>query len=261
MKFTHYGNLADLNFPKVSTQPCPFCGTLHPIVVYGFVNDMYESDKNRQCPDKGYSFCNCKNIYYTNWSNMDTTIYDDRYANKYDTDTVKTLQTNLYCEYAPFFEGYGKFVDVGCITDFIMDAAKKDGYDPIGVDVIKRNSKHEIINGNFENVVKTLDNVSIMWMSHVLEHLRYPLEALQNVYNSIKSGGYLFLALPDPFFIDYKNTGRWGHWHIKEHHIFFEITTLCEILKGLGFSIITAKHNIEERFICNYDMHIVARKK
>jgi predicted SAM-dependent methyltransferase len=191
---------------------------------------------------------------------MDREIYDDSYVAKYDTETVLRLGTNLYREYAPFFSLKGLFVDIGCINDVIMDCAKKDGFETTGIDVAKRASKHTIINGNCEETIKTIKDASVIWFSHVLEHLQHPIVALQSVYNSIRSGGYLFLALPDPFFIDYADTMKWGHWHLREHHVFFEMTTLCKILQEIGFEIVTAKHNIEEKFICNYDMHIVARK-
>ena len=48
-------------------QKCPFCGRENRIVVKG----VYKKGDNHELyPDIGYSFCNCKAVFYTNYENV-----------------------------------------------------------------------------------------------------------------------------------------------------------------------------------------------
>jgi len=48
-------------------QECPLCGRSNRMVVKGvYIKD----DKVELYPDIGYSFCNCKSIFYTNYENI-----------------------------------------------------------------------------------------------------------------------------------------------------------------------------------------------
>lgn len=48
-------------------QPCPFCERQNRCVVHGvYIKD----NKMLQHPDMGYSFCNCKSIFYTRSENL-----------------------------------------------------------------------------------------------------------------------------------------------------------------------------------------------
>lgn len=48
-------------------QECPFCGRQNRIVMKGVYK---EGEKVELCPDMGYSFCNCKDIFYTREENL-----------------------------------------------------------------------------------------------------------------------------------------------------------------------------------------------
>ena len=48
-------------------QECPLCHRHNRIVMYGLCAAGGKIDKH---PDMGYSFCNCKNIFYTNRENL-----------------------------------------------------------------------------------------------------------------------------------------------------------------------------------------------
>lgn len=52
-------------------QPCPLCGTLHRMLIRG---NHVDGEKWSRFPDMGYSFCNCKSIFYTKWENITTPI-------------------------------------------------------------------------------------------------------------------------------------------------------------------------------------------
>jgi len=48
-------------------QKCPLCERMNRLVVYGLYVDAKEV---KQYPDMGYSFCNCRNIFYTDSINI-----------------------------------------------------------------------------------------------------------------------------------------------------------------------------------------------
>lgn len=57
-------------------QKCPFCGCWNRMVVKGV---YVKNGKHELYPDIGYSFCNCKSVFYTNYENVkiktDSTIH------------------------------------------------------------------------------------------------------------------------------------------------------------------------------------------
>ena len=52
-------------------QDCPFCSRPNRIVVHGL---WVMGDKVQKHPDMGYSFCNCKNMFYTNEENVSNPV-------------------------------------------------------------------------------------------------------------------------------------------------------------------------------------------
>jgi hypothetical protein len=52
-------------------QPCPFCQRMNRVVMHGL-----HDGKDRH-PDMGYSFCNCKNMFYTKQENVKEPISYD----------------------------------------------------------------------------------------------------------------------------------------------------------------------------------------
>lgn len=49
-------------------QECPICGRENRIVVLGVYQHPEKGPQNY--PDIGYSFCNCKNVFYTRFENL-----------------------------------------------------------------------------------------------------------------------------------------------------------------------------------------------
>jgi len=221
---------------------------------------------------KGYSFCNCRNIFFTNWSNMDQGSYDADYVNKYDNPIILKHLKEYIDAYGNVIKKelngkfYGKALEIGCIATPILDGLSDIGMKTYGLDIVEHNIEpHQFICGDFENFVKELDNglgcFSLIWASHVFEHFRNPVLAVKKVKDLLLSGGLFFCAMPDPYFIDWKNPYQWGHWHLKEHHVLWDMDSFVEVLEENGFEIIFAKHNVGYDFVCIGDFHIMARKK
>lgn len=48
-------------------QACPFCSTLQRMMIKG---NYVKDNKWERYPDMGYSFCNCRNVFFTKWENI-----------------------------------------------------------------------------------------------------------------------------------------------------------------------------------------------
>ena len=50
-------------------QECPLCGHVQRMMIRGLYVDP-ETTRSMLYPDMGYSFCNCRNIFFTKWQNV-----------------------------------------------------------------------------------------------------------------------------------------------------------------------------------------------
>lgn len=251
---------------KCLTQPCPLCKQEQDIIING-----WEDSKDTDLGDrkvvisevKGYSFCTCRNILYTSWNNISQEVYNDTYTVKYDKAGTTTALSR-YISYAPIVCEHTSgrdMVEIGCINPVVLDGFKKCGFNTSALDIISHDFKeHENITGDFEKV-ELKKKFDVIWASHIFEHFKDPIAAVKKCYEELNPGGLLFVSMPDTYFIDWKvNPYQWGHWHLKEHHIMWNMVDFCNVLKEIGFEIVFAKRNYGGDFICITDMHILAKR-
>lgn len=224
------------------------------------------SNEAEYVPDQGYSFCNCKNIFFTDWGNIDQNVYNEDYTIRYDTEIVLKMVTEFLERYMPEFTGTkGKvFTEIGAANTFVLDYAKEKGWDTYGVDINKTSpiaTKHKCVIGNVEDyyTISQLPISDVIWASHIFEHFKYPLDVAKNLFDKLNSGGYLLIAMPDPWFIDWSNPYNWGHWHVREHHILWDMDSFIDELLEIGYEIHLAKRNTL-KYLCRGDMHLIFRK-
>lgn len=234
-------------------QYCPLCGMPQEGFVNGIVvkgNELIVSE------DKFYSFCNCNNIFFTDWSNMDQTVYNEDYQAKYagpvvNKDVYKFAQSII--DQLPTKKGI--FVEVGVVTDAILDKAKDKGFITLAMDINPTTkTKHELIVRNLDDAC--LIQAEVYWLSHVVEHLKDPIGVMKNIYNNLSVGGSVYVAMPDPWFIPWENPQLWAHWHHREHHIMWDMDSFIDKMISLGFSL----HSATRRSLgCDY--HIILTKE
>jgi len=245
-------------------QACPFCGQRHQVYVHGLLNTDTPYIK-KPCPDAGYSFCNCKNIFYTDWKNIDQTIYDEAYSSRYNIEDEEFVK--LHHEYANHYLSKinavgNNFLEIGSANDHILDCAKKAGYEVTGLDINPVfQSKHPFIRVDIDNGMwwKADHKYDVIWASHLVEHLKDPLLFLRRCYTKLNEGGQLFIAMPDTWYIDWSNPHHWLHWVVREHHIMWDMESFIQELLQVGFDIMHSYHNTKN-WICHGDFQIIARK-
>lgn len=242
-------------------QDCPLCGRPNLMVVNGVVSINME--KQSKVPDKGYSFCNCKNIWYTNWSNIEQIDYfRENYSVTHTLDRHKRAMENFWKTYAPLLKQHGnggkKLLDIGCITDFLVDKAREDGYEVTGTDVEKHpHSNCRFIIGDFD-YMEISEKFDVIFANHVFEHFHYPLKAIKRCYEMLELGGLLFVSMPDPFQVPWESSDRWGGWSLHQHYIMWDMDSFCDEMDDNGFITLMKKRNLDVRYLQDY--HLLFKK-
>ncbi len=253
---------------RIAPQTCPLCANIQDVIIHGHRPVVGEEGQVQFDKDKGYSFCNCRNIFFTDWKNINQGVYDPNYHKKYVNPTSKYLLSNYIVNYGQLIKDslnhktFGKAIEIGCVAPDVLDGLSRMGMKTYALDIVDHSfGKHQSIVENFEDYPLAKGAYSLIWASHIFEHFKDPIKAIKHCFDSLHPGGLLFVAMPDPYFIDWKVPHLWGHWHLDEHHIMWDMDSFAEALEEKGFEIIMKKHNVGYDHICIGDMHILARKK
>jgi SAM-dependent methyltransferase len=234
--------------PKVlpwCLQECPLCHEQKYVVARGIIK---MGDSIARFPDRGYSFCNCKNIWFTDWENIDL-------RGRHENESVEVLRSYVsdvninHLNYinSGFYRICSHIQNKGYMrnkTLLIGDTPKtKEEFSRLGF----------VTSSSIEG--KSYD---LIWAYHILEHCHYPLETLQEWYNALDKDGELFIAMPDPYFIEFNDTAAWGHWLLREHYIMWDMDSFCDEAKRIGFKVVYKTRNTFVK-VCK-DMHIILQK-
>jgi cyclopropane fatty-acyl-phospholipid synthase-like methyltransferase len=236
--------------PKRALQTCPLCGEEHITIMHGIVGDLEDYTKKQICLDRGYSFCNCRNIFYTKYENIDKSVYDKRYYEKYNTENIKAIAQKEIEVLYPILKQHNKniktFLEIGCIRDYVLDYVAKEGVKTTGLDIFPHESKHELIVADFEDYQLLKNKYDVIHASHIFEHFEYPGAQLDKCKLMLNDGGLLYVAMPNTLFIDFrKNNPLLWDWHIQEHHILWNMDDWVEFTEEHGFKCVNKRQGLD----------------
>lgn len=249
---------------KVKAQTCPLCSNEQDVIINGW--DKIEGNVVKPLLDKGYSFCNCRNIFFTEWTNINQGVYDPEYYKKYDAPHINTAYRNTIERVLPILikelkANHPSVLEIGAINPTILDVFKENDFDTKGLDICDHPlNNHQLIVGDFEKLIPSDEVCDVIWASHVFEHFQDPISAVKKCNTLLNNDGLLYVAMPDPYFIDFDDPYKWGHWHIREHHILWDRDSFCEALKENGFEIVHKTRNTHTDQICTLDFSVIAKK-
>ena len=137
----------------------------------------------------------------------------------------------------------GKILDVGCATGFLLDQARKQGFEVYGVElsawaVDYAKNKLQLPNvtqGSLEDAGYPANHFDVVVLKDVIEHLTDPQETLEQIRHILKPDGIICCNTPDIDSLASKILGaKW--WGIKQSHLFyFEKKSLCSLFKTTGY--------------------------
>ncbi|GJM59453.1 class I SAM-dependent methyltransferase [Persicobacter diffluens] len=177
-------------------------------------------------------------------------------ADSYISHTNKAQNlTQLLYKIARFFTLRGKeklvrqyastsksILDFGCGTGHFLEFCQKKGWEIEGLEPSKdaRNQHAPVLKGKIASSVKELgpEQVEIITLWHVLEHLEDLNETLQTLKQKLRSTGKLIIAVPNPESYDAQHYGpNWAAYDVPRHLYHFSQKSMQLLAEHHGFKI------------------------
>jgi SAM-dependent methyltransferase len=141
------------------------------------------------------------------------------------------------------WRGEGKVLDVGCGAGGNLKALQDQGWDPYGIEISEVAAAHardlvteNIHTGTLESAPFPPQFFDLVFMSHSLEHLPSPVDALRRVHRLLKDGGLLVISVPNADSLEFKLFGRWWFQLDPPRHFYhFDRQSLSEAFAQIGF--------------------------
>lgn len=167
----------------------------------------------------------------------------------------------------------GQLLDIGCGTGRFLEALRSNfpNWNLYGLEPNKsaaafaRRKGLQVTTGFIEDSNFQDGSIDLILLHHVLEHIEHPLFFLEKCSALLKKGGYIIIAVPNHNSPLARIFGKhWYHMDIPRHLFFFTPTTLQNLIKKAGFSVVRLETEpLRGSFInsLKYKMRIKPKKK
>ena len=148
--------------------------------------------------------------------------------------------------------GRGLLLDVGCSTGVLLDAARADGWNTLGIEAnpalaaVAREKGHDVTVGFFPDVLPPGLQPDAISMLDVLEHAERPMDFLELIADRLPVQGRLLIQVPnfDSLIVRLEGASNStldiGHWS------YFTPKTLDAMLQRAGFKAMGTETIISE---------------
>jgi 2-polyprenyl-3-methyl-5-hydroxy-6-metoxy-1,4-benzoquinol methylase len=158
-------------------------------------------------------------------------------VDRFGKERMKILAPHLggFCSVPP------RFLDVGCSTGFVVEAAKKEGWDAYGIDLnpsavsFGRSRGLNLSLGDLDQSEFEPASFDVVTMFDVIEHVIDPSDLIKQAIRLLRPGGLIFLYVPN-----YDSASRIllkekAHFIWPTHHLtYFTPKTLEAFITSLG---------------------------
>ena len=176
--------------------------------------------------------------------------YEKQYGKSYleDRSNIKKLGLGRLKTIEKFNPEKGRLLDIGCALGFFVKLARDRGWDAEGIEVSDfavdwaiKNLNIRVYRGDFLDL-NLESGYSAITIYFVLEHFKNPLMAVRKVYNLLKPGGVLAIAIPSRGGILYRmNRREFLDSHPDDHYFDTTPGNLKRFLAGFGFKVVRIK--------------------
>jgi len=150
-------------------------------------------------------------------------------------------------EEKPF--GGKRLIDVGCGSGVFLSEAVRQGwqcwgidFSPFAVAAARRQVPEARIENNTLENLSSVEKFDLINLSHVLEHLTDPNQALRTCYDRLNSDGKLRVIVPNFGGLESRVFRQsWIGLDIPRHLFHFRKSVLCDLLREIGFSDIQVR--------------------
>jgi len=220
---------------------CNLCGADHQEIVYDTKLSNHPDDIQVRIVK-----CLKCGLIYTNPRPAigEIRINDESMTDQYYIQEEKGLRqsANFILNYFKN-EKKGRLLDVGCATGFLLDEARKQGWEVYGVepsawaaDYAKNQLQlPNIVQGSLNEANYPANFFDVVIFNNVIEHLSEPKESLEQIRRVLKPSGIICCNTPDVDSLASKVFGsKW--WGIKQAHLYyFNRHTLSDMFEATGF--------------------------
>jgi SAM-dependent methyltransferase len=155
------------------------------------------------------------------------------------------------------WRGEGKILDVGCGAGGNLKSLQEQGWQAFGIEISAVAAAHardllqaDIHTGTLESAPFTPKSFDLVLMSHSLEHLPSPADALRRVHSLLKDDGLLVVSVPNVNSLEYKLFGRWWFPLDPPRHFYhFDKRSLSGIIAQAGFRLYRVRTGISAIFL------------
>jgi SAM-dependent methyltransferase len=181
-------------------------------------------------------------------------FYDDAYFDEYagtdgsyaSNDLQRAREARMRIEWvsseAP---PPGKLLEVGSASGYFLDAARRGGYETLGIEPSPRESASaierfgvDVRTGTLDDVALPADAFDVICGWHVVEHVVEPLGAIQALSAALRPGGHMFFEVPNGASPLAKLMGtRWGQLGLPEHVSIFSPESMTALLGRAGLEV------------------------
>lgn len=157
------------------------------------------------------------------------------------------------------FAPKGTLLDIGAGVGLLLDEARKMGYNVIGFEPSKASVRAakkyigiRLINAEF----RVMENVDIIVINHVLEHLVDPRQVIKLCAKTLGGEGTLVIGAPNfNSFMSWIKKGKWQSLVPRQHRWQFTLSTLDQLVIPHGFRRIAVSYESHDR-----SMHYLWKK-
>lgn len=181
-------------------------------------------------------------------------FYDDAYFDEYagtegsyaSNDLQRAREARMRIEWvsseAP---PPGKLLEVGSASGYFLDAARRGGYETLGIEPSPRESASaverfgvDVRTGTLDDVELPADEFDVICGWHVVEHVVEPLGAIQALSAALRPGGHMFFEVPNGASPLAKIMGtRWPQLGLPEHVSIFSPESMSALLGRAGLEV------------------------
>lgn len=160
-----------------------------------------------------------------------------------DLAYLHSLKAKKFLKTIKKYKKKGKILDIGCASGFFLNMAKRQGFDPHGVDVsktlcsfAKRHFKLDVFCGTLREMNCPSEYFDVVTMFDVMSHLPRPVESLNEVNRVLRKGGLLLFETGNRGDLNAKAVEKSGStWGSPSHLYHFGSKSLMKLLEITGF--------------------------
>ena len=162
---------------------------------------------------------------------------------------VRAFGDHVVDELLPWRRPAGRALDVGCGSGKLMLQLARVGWavegaewDAASVGRAHAHTGFPVHQGDAETLPQGLGPFDLIVLSHVLEHLPRPVEALAALRRLLAPRGRLVVIVPNPESLTARWFGRyWYHWDAPRHMVLVPPGMMAHVGRRAGFGLLRSR--------------------